>query len=571
MTRTSLALVSVLLIAFLTTDFRFGRTSIDAYPSFGGRGEVSSNELEHDNGGDRNSDVVALHWDVLMDANPRSSTGLQNGKTGDSTSESTYCNTWCMLKQSLGLTIVGLLLICIRLVFAAFLILYFQSANSCNSPSLYSPCVMWKNEGRHVNELRRIDFCKNKAVLVPNANLPSDEDVGQLVHFVGEVSVGTESLELSPGPLNITTPMLNALVIRRTCMIYQKFEQASRQVKNDRIGAGQTTTTNFTISEDWVPLPQPEVLEHFPGESNSRGLWDELVAHSGNTEPADPSPTNFPPNMPPQIAALLQQANDSKPPNDLTISNAAHVGEFGLTRDAIMTEKAVFQTEWMPLPVELVPNEVEHLPELRKDRYGNLTSVEEGDQPANGDVMIKYEYVADGFDVSFIVQQVLAESDPETGVPPHKFSLDKARVIDDKCCGKFSDDLGVIWMVRRGRHDLQSMITMAVEEEKMLTKILRLVCWMLLVGGWMMLFSIFTTLLSTLPIIGTLGSAAFFIVALIVGTVCCCGVTAIAYIRFRPFVAVAILACAGAIGGLIIWQLNDANQELTPPNAAPAG
>ena len=430
---------------------------------------------------------------------------------------------------------------------------------------------MWKNEGRHVAQLRRIDFCKNKAVIVHNAEMPSDENIGQLVHFVGEVSVGTDALELSPGPLNITSPLLKAVAIKRTCMIYQKFEQASRQVKNDRIGAGQTTTTNFTVSEDWVPFPQPEVLEHFPDETNLRGMWDELVAHSSNTEFADPSPPDILPNIPPQMAALLQQANVSKPPNDLTVSNAAHVGEFSITKDAIMTESAVFQSEWLPLPIEMVPNEVEHLPELRKDRYGNLTSVEEGDQPSNGDVMIKYEYVADGFDVSFIVQQVLAESDPELGAPKHKFSLDKARVIDDKCCGKFSDDLGVIWMVRRGRHDLQSMIKMAVEEEKMLTKILRLLCWVILVAGWMMLFSIFTTLLSTLPIIGTLGSAAFFIVALIVGTVCCCGVTAVAYIRFRPFVAVAILACTGDIAGIIIWQLNDANQELTPPNSSPVG
>ena len=430
---------------------------------------------------------------------------------------------------------------------------------------------MWKNEGRHVNELRRIDFCKNKAVAVPDADMPSDENVGQLVHFVGEVSVGTDALCLSPGPLNITTPLLKALAIKRTCMIYQKFEQASRQVKNDMIGAGQTTTTNFTISEDWVPLPQPEVLEHFPGEKNSRGLWDELVTHSGNMESTGQSPQNLPPIMPPQIAALLQQNDSSKRPNDIAISSAAHVGEFAITKDAIMTERTVFQAEWMPLPAEMVPYEVENLPELRKDRYGNLTTVEEGDQPTNGDVMIKYEYVADGFDVSFIVQQVLSATDPETGVPKHKFSLEKARVVDDICCGKFRDDLGVIWMVRRGRHDLQSMIKMAVADEKMLTKILRLLCWVVLVAGWMMLFSIFTTLLNTLPIIGTLGSAAFFVVALIVGTVCCCGVTAIAYIRFRPFVAVAILACAGAVAGIIIWQLNDANQELAPPNPAPVG
>ena len=126
------------------------------------------------------------------------------------------------------------------------------------------------------------------------------------------------------------------------------------------------------------------------------------------------------------------------------------------------------------------------------------TTVEEGDQPTNGDVMIKYEYVADGFDASFIVQQVVLDADPEAGVPDHKFGVDKQKILDEKCCGKITDDLGVIWMVRAGRHDLKEMITMAKEDEKALTKVLRILCWILLVAGWMMLFSIFTTLLSTL-------------------------------------------------------------------------
>lgn len=262
-----------------------------------------------------------------------------------------------------------------------------------------------------------------------------------------------------------------------------------------------------------------------------------------------------------------------------------------------MAEPAVFQAEWMPLPAEIVPDEIEALPELRKDRYGNLTTVEEGDQPTNGDVMIKYEYAADGFDASFIVQQVFAESDPETGVPAHKYSLDKQRVIgkyyqnlhlifvlsllylisllpgimkkDEKCCGKISDDLGVIWMVRRGRHDVHDMIKMAKTDENMITKVLRIICWVLLVAGWMMLFSIFTTLLSTLPILGALGNAAFFIVALVVGTVCCCGVTAIAYMRYRPLLSFGILALAGGIAGIVIWQLDDANQSSISPTPAP--
>lgn len=36
------------------------------------------------------------------------------GRRLQSSTETTYCSTWCQLKNSLGLTIVGFLLICIR-------------------------------------------------------------------------------------------------------------------------------------------------------------------------------------------------------------------------------------------------------------------------------------------------------------------------------------------------------------------------------------------------------------------------------------------------------------------------
>lgn len=469
------------------------------------------------------------------------------GRRLQSATTTTKCNTWCKLKESMGLTIIGLLLICV------------------------SPCLLWKNEGRHVNQLRRIDFCENKAVVVNNPDMPSDENTGQLIHFVGKVSVDEDTLDLHPGPLNITTPLPKALVIKRTCMIYQKFEQSSQEVKNDVIGAGQTTTTTFTVREDWTPMgPQAERLEHMPEETNSRGIWDELVSNSGAPESAAPSPDKAPGNLPPEMMALLQQADMTKAPHGVAISKSAHVGGFAITNQVIMSEPGVFQSEWMPLPAELVPEELESLPELRKDRYGNLTTVEEGDQPTNGDVMIKYEYAADGFDASFVVQQIMAEADPETGVPAHKFSVEKGRVLDEKCCGKISDDLGVIWMVRRGRHDLHEMITMAKEDENALAKLLRVLCWALLVAGWMMLFSIFTTLLSTLPILGALGKAAFFVVALIVGTVCCCGVTAFAYFRYRPLLSFGLLALAGAIAGIIIWRLDEANAASSQPTPAPA-
>ena len=459
--------------------------------------------------------------------------------------EVTRCNFWCQLKNSLGLTIVGLLLICI------------------------APCLMWKNEGRHVTELRRIDFCKNEAVVVENSGLPSSENTGRLVHFTGQVSVGEAGLDLTPGTgLNITAPLPKALIIKRTCSIYQKFEDASNQVQNDRIGGGQTTTTTFTCREDWTPMgPQAKQLPHLPEQTNSRGIWDSLVEAAGGTagqETAAPPPM---PGMPNQMAAMLQIVDPSKAPHGIGVSPAAHVGGFGLSKEIILEEPMVFQTEWAPLPAELVPSTVDGCEGLVKGSDGILRTNAEVAQPTNGDVMVKYEYISDGFDCSFVVEQIMAsDSDPEVGA---KYSVKKADVIDDKCFGKIHDNLGVIWMVRKGRHDLPEMIDMAKQDEKAITKLLRIVCYVLLVGGWIMLFSIFTTVLNTLPILGKLGYFAVVVVALIIGTVCCCFVTAVAYIRYRPLIAFGIIGLAFGIWGIVAWRLNEAAENSVQPTFAP--
>ena len=158
-------------------------------------------------------------------------------------------------------------------------------------------------------------------------------------------------------------------------MIFQKFEQASREVKNQTIGAGQTTTTTFTVREDWTPAgPQAERLEHLPEETNFRGIWDELISNCGTPESAiksTPSGPALPPGLPPEMAALLQQVDFNQAPHGMTISSTAHVGGFGLTKDVINSEPQVFLSDWMPVPTELVPDEFEALPELRYE-WDNL-------------------------------------------------------------------------------------------------------------------------------------------------------------------------------------------------------
>lgn len=77
-------------------------------------------------------------WDEIF--KDRNLQGSSSG--GSSSSTSTHVNIFQKLKESLGLAIIGFILIC------------------C------APVFIWKNEGRYVNELKKIDFCKNEAIVV---------------------------------------------------------------------------------------------------------------------------------------------------------------------------------------------------------------------------------------------------------------------------------------------------------------------------------------------------------------------------------------------------------------------
>lgn len=391
------------------------------------------------------------------------------------------------------------------------------------------------------------------------------------MYFVGNVTVDDSELELESNALNLSQPLPKALIVKRTAYIYQKFEDASSQTQQAAIGGKQTTTTTFTCREDWTPMgPQPAQLPHLPNETNTSGIWDSLVTAAGG-DPSAPSgpavPPGMPPNMPLEMLAKFQVVDNSKAPNGIVVSPAAHVGGFGLSEEIITQNPQVFSPEWSPVPAEYVPDTVKGCEGLTKHSDGVLCTCAEGEKPTNGDVMVKYEYCGDGFECTFIVEQVApADADPEAGT---EYGVKKADVIDDKCFGRIHDNLGVIWMVRRGRNDLPSMINMAKEDENKLTKILRILCYILLIAGWVMLFSIFQTFFNTLPILKQLGAFAIFLVAFVVGTACCCGVTAIAYFRYRPFISLLIISLGLAIWGITAGIMGGNYTPTSAPTAAP--
>jgi hypothetical protein len=461
-------------------------------------------------------DDEALEQDLVpapapCEAEQQEQTQTEKRKLQDSSSSSSRVNIFQKLGESIGQAIIGFLLI------------------------ILVPCLIWKNEGRNAFALSRIDFCKNEAVAI-DCQEPGEENVGRVVHFVGTVSVGNESsssLQFDPqstgASLNTTRGVPRALLLKRTCYIYQRFEQTSRQVQNDRLGGGETRTTTYTLKEDWTPMgPQPPSLPHLPEHTNTRGIWDQLVSAAGPSANGGASPVPSMDQMPPELRAQLGLYDANQAPHGMMISHTAHVGEFGLTREVVAQNPSVFldpspsmaqnpmsfltappataaEGQEAPpkppsflkkVPNTFLPDQFPDCPELQKGSDNVLRTFPENEQPRNGDIKVEFEFAVDGFEASFVVVQNTAQAkaaeaedemdkvekaaDDEAALP--KYRVDQAKVTS-KCAGT---DMGSIWMVRRGRHTLEEMVVMAKADETKTTKVLRLICLILLCAGWSM-------------------------------------------------------------------------------------
>jgi hypothetical protein len=411
-----------------------------------------------------------------------------------------------------------------------------------------------------------------------NSNTSTNENVGRLVHFTGNVTVGDSAIDFGPADktLNLTDPISGAIILRRTCYIYQTSEIAQQSTKRDVVGGGETRTTTYTRKDDWNHTGPTEDCVNI-GVTNSRGIWDQLVAATGGSnESANDSPLPPPDaatakqqgmaaklgamqqnqagQMPLEIAEKMGLHNPDKAPQGRTISPTTCVGGFAITNDQIISNPAVFASEYTSVPMEYLPDTVPGCESLCKGTDNILRTFKEGQEPQNGDIKIVYEYAADGFEATFVVAQTATVQD-EAKYAGAKFGVDQCDV-DGRC----NKDLGQIWMVRKGAHNLQEMIGMAKEEEASVTKVIRLVVWVALCAGWIMIFSPLITVLQVLPLLSSLGFFAVIVVAVPVSLLCCATVMLLAYMRYRPLITGGLLAIALGIWGVVAWRLQHANE-----------
>ena len=109
-------------------------------------------------------------------------------------------------------------------------------------------------------------------------------------------------------------------------------------------------------------------------------------------------------------------------------------------------------------------------------------------------------------------------------------------------------------MIQLGKSTAEEMFKSAQESNKTMTWILRFVGALLLFIGFQMILSVLPVVGSVIPFIGNIIGAGVglvsFLLTIIVGTI----VTAIAWITYRPFIAVILFAVA--VAGFVMLRNN---------------
>jgi ABC-type polysaccharide/polyol phosphate export systems, permease component len=143
--------------------------------------------------------------------------------------------------------------------------------------------------------------------------------------------------------------------------------------------------------------------------------------------------------------------------------------------------------------------------------------------PAIGDVRVTVTYTPPGVDISLMAQ------------------------VQDNTFIEFMAKNGIgFWSVENGVVSAAQMFENKIASNLMMTWILRVLGMILILIGLKMMFSILPALLNVLPILGSIVSAGVGLVCIVFGLVWSFLIIGIAWLFYRPLIAIIFLLIAGA-------------------------
>jgi len=369
--------------------------------------------------------------------------------------------------------------------------------------------VLFWNEGNFVKTKKALNEAESVLVKVDDVSTLNSDLNGKLIHGVSTVK--TDDV-LTDEMFDFSA---NAVKLAREVEYYQWYENVKSESR-DKIGGGEETITTYTYEKKWVSEPINSAEFKDPAYQASNKI---IVSVQERNKVAD-NVTWGAYTLPPFIK------------NAVSNERSATIELSDVTKDAWLKS--------MNVPKPTVNYEDDYLySEENKIEYIHASGStvyfgENPGAPAIGDVRATISYDAPGSDLSVIAQV--------QGSTFTKFVAKNGKEVSQ---------------VQNGVASAEQMFGGAHSANSILTWILRLVGLLLIVWGLKAMFNILPTLFKVLPFLGKIVGAGVGLVCWVFGFAWSLLIFAIAWLFYRPVIAIILLAVAG-VG---IWFLTKKAKE----------
>lgn len=413
---------------------------------------------------------------------------------------------------------------------------------------LAATVLLFWNEGRAVKRAQTIKEAQGQAIHVEDVSEVKSDLDGRIIHASAEaISHDTLSDDL------FGAKALGIKLIRK--VEYYQWTEQSKEEKKEKLGGAEETITTYTYKKDWVSGPINSSEFHDPAYQNSNFVITQLEDEKKLAEDVTFGAYKLPDFLKSQVGGEkeLKVSPDSTQMAALNeqVTNALK---------ALGKLPAQAQTQ-VQQPVNQVNDSTVVNPNQAEQKFVHINNNvvyigQSSGAPQIGDVRITFTYVPNGA-VSLIAK------------------------VSGNTFEKYMADNGYEFTrLEMGTKGMDNMFQGAKNENSTMTWILRLVGLLLVIQGLKMTFEILSMLFKWLPALGSVVGMGIGLICSVIGFVWTLLIIAIAWLFYRPILAISLIVVAGAAFFFLYKRSKDkkknapaeSDNNTTPPTppASPA-
>jgi hypothetical protein len=416
--------------------------------------------------------------------------------------------------------------------------------------------LLWWNEGRAVKTEKMLDEAGNAYVEMENPNKKDASLEGELI--CGTAMATTED-SLTDAQFGIGA---KAIAIKRIVEYYQWVEHAQEK-KEDKLGGKEVTTTTYTYSKEWVSRPIESAQFKDPAYQNKNMVLNTIDDAEQYAENVSFGAY--------KLSESLIHSISSSEGLDLAIAEDLLKQFDKNTQAAYERFYGVQKKEPAQQPTQqpAIPDSVKALlPDSVKAVLDSLQAVNDSivKSMENAENKKDLEYVHQASNVLYFGR---VPGSPEVGdvrvtfekIVPAKVTV--MAVVDGDTFKPFKAKNGKRFQTLvMGKKSGDEIIEAEKEANSIILWALRILGIVMVIGGLKGIFGFIETILKVVPFIAGIFGWGVGLVCTIVGIVWSLIVIALAWLFYRPVLAISLLVLAGFLVWVFAFKGKDKLKEL---------